>query len=78
MIRFRGIYVPPVAPKHLFKDKSEQFKNESVFLMNHFVKRVAMCPYLLESKEMELFMTEGCPDFSTAVKGLQNQQMTTV
>ena len=49
------MYVPPLPEKLAFDNSSVETVNERTFLLNKFIKHIAMSPYLVESPEFEVF-----------------------
>ena len=56
MLRFPGLYIPPLPKKQADKAGLVMLR---IFFLNRFVKQLTLCPYLLESKEFEVFLKQG-------------------
>jgi len=49
------MYVPPLPEKLAFDNTSTETITERTFLLNKFIKYIAMTPYLVESPEFLIF-----------------------
>lgn len=55
VLAFKGMYVPPLPEKLVIDNTSVETINERTFLLNKFIKHIAMSPYLVQSPEFEVF-----------------------
>lgn len=51
------MYIPPVPKKYIVGNTSIRVLKERSFLLNIFLKQMTRCPYLLESEELEVFIS---------------------
>jgi hypothetical protein len=55
VLAFKGMYVPPLPEKVTFDNTTPETILERTFLLQKFIKHIAMTPCLVESPEFEIF-----------------------
>jgi len=50
------MYVPPIPEKVTFDNQASETILERIFLLNKFIRHIAMTPHLLQSPEFEIFV----------------------
>ena len=57
MLKFPGMYIPPLPKKTMSSGLAENSTTRlRTYFLNRFIKQVALCPYLLESQEFQVFL----------------------
>jgi hypothetical protein len=56
VVRFPGLYIPPIPPKKSSSKNEAEKAWERSHILNLFLKQVVRCPYLFESEEFHLFI----------------------
>ena len=49
--KFPALYIPPLPRKQAMNNLADETIQLRVFLLNRFIKQLALCPYILESDE---------------------------
>ena len=56
ILKFPGLYVPPLPKKQAMGSQTQSTNQLRMFILNRFIKQIALCPYLIESNEFQVFL----------------------